>query len=184
MSDSDENMRDFNATRNSLVDISKLIKSGDYPHNISNWGGADVVITDEEPNLSQDGFYPDPRFVVTQFSHELSWLFNTLKVVFNPYIDGCSKIEFYGRLANMAERYQVRLHGEEEQEQDLLNAVLHEAFSMLDEMEEGGFRFLVVAEGNTIFDDIIDRADSGGYLGVEKTRQYLEDLERRCQDVP
>ncbi len=86
--------------------------------------------------------------------------------------DGTTKIEFFGRLANASLRYQSRCKGEEKQI-DLLFAVLHEAFSMLDEMEEGSFQYLPVAVGNTIADDFIEEAERRGFLSVEETKRFF-----------
>lgn len=173
----------FITARSKLLAIAERIKSGNYPHNRRYWGGADVVITAKAPKPSTGGFYPDPRYVVTRFSRELSWLFEEMGVTFFNFLDGCNKIEFYGRLANMAIRYQQRLKDETETEKDLLLAVLHEAFTMLEEMEDGRFQFLLVADGNTIFDDFIDRAELGGYLGIDETQKFFEDMERRYHDA-
>jgi hypothetical protein len=166
-------------TRSCLRILVGRIERGDYPHDCSEWSGADVVITPRMPNCSKDEFYPAPRCVVTRFSRELSWLFEEMRDVFASFLDGCNKIEFYGRLANMVARYQHRIGGSEENQRDLLLAVMHEAFSMLEEMEEGRFQCLPVAIGNTILDDAIKHAESGGYLGIDETRKFFEDMERR-----
>ncbi len=86
--------------------------------------------------------------------------------------DGTTKIEFFGRLANAALRYQDKCGGNEKQ-RDLLFAVLHEAFAMLDEMEEGTFQYLAIAIGNTIADDLIERAESRGFIGVDETKEFF-----------
>jgi len=174
---------EFKKTRSSLLHLAKRIEKGDYPHNRKNWGGADVGIVSKTPKPTEGGFYPDPRYVVTSFSRELSWLFEKMKDTFKPFLDGTTKIEFYGRLANMANRYQQRLKGKEEICKHLLLAVLHEAFAMLEEMEEGNFQFLGVAFGNTIFDDLIERAESEGYLGIDETRKFFEEMERRYHNA-
>jgi len=181
-----EMKEEFAEARSRLLSIARQIEKGAYPHDRRNWSGADVVITSKAPKPSGDGFYPEPRYVVTNFSQELSWLFEEMRGIFSEFlgvIDGCTKIEFYGRLANMAMRYQQRLKGKPESERGLLLAVLHEAFAMLEEMEEGRFQFLIIAEGNTIFDDLINRAESRGYLGVDKTREFFEEMERRFHDA-
>ena len=176
-------------TKQKLIDLGEQIAQGAYPHDAREWEGADVVIergnpgSSGMPRRSAQGFYPEPRVVRTLFSNELSWLFTALRDIFHGHFDGCTKIEFYGRLANMATRYQARLKGTEEQEEDLLRAVLHEAFSILEEMEEGCFCYLPVAVGNTIFDDLIDRADSEGYLSVEETQALLREIEGRDRDA-
>jgi hypothetical protein len=89
--------------------------------------------------------YPDPRFVVTPNAFQLSWLIARLGKRFGGKIDYMSKFEFYGRLANAAIRYQASCHAESAR--DLLLAVLHEAYAMVDELEAGVFEFLAVASG-------------------------------------
>ena len=174
---------EFKKTRVSLLCLAERIEKGDYPHNRRDFGGADVVITSETSKPTEGGFYPDPRYVVTPFSHELSWLFEEMRDMFASFLDGCNKIEFYGRLANMANRYKKRLKGKKENEKDLLLAVLHETFAILEEMEEGNFQFLMVAVGNTIFDDIIERAESEGYLGVDETQKFFKEMEKKHHDA-
>lgn len=139
-----------------------------------NWGGADVVISQVESKPGNTGFYPPPRLVVTQYSHELSWLFEQLRDLFRGLYDSQSKIEFFGRLANAALRYQ-RKKAREEDLNDLLSAVLHEAFAMADEFEEGSFQSFAVASGNEIVDDYVDEAERHGFLGVEETRRFFAD---------
>ncbi len=136
------------------------------------WGGADVVISPYEPPASAPGFYPEPRRVVVASASELSWLFFQLRDIFNAYLNGQTKIEFFGRLANAALRYQAKNQGDEVLG-DLLRAVLHEAFAMADEMEEGSFRSLAVAFGNEIVDDYIDVAERRGFVGIEETRRFF-----------
>jgi hypothetical protein len=157
----------FDRTRKELVELEKRIKCGDYPHSNEEWGGADIVISSNNPPKSEPSFYPDPRYVVTRFSHELSWLFESLRDTF-PYINYINKYDFYGRLADTAERYQKQLGFKtEENEHDLLMAVLHDAISILNEMEEDGY--------------LIYESESKGYIGIEKTNQYLLDLKRRSR---
>lgn len=136
------------------------------------WGGAGVVISPTDLQEKSGDFYPEPRVVVTALASELSWLFEQLRGVFAHLLDGTTKIEFFGRLANAALRYQRRCDGKEVLK-DLLAAVLHEAFAIADEMEEGSFEFFAVALGNEIVDDYIDEAERGGFLGIEETRAYF-----------
>jgi hypothetical protein len=157
----------FDRTRKELVELEKRITRSDYPHGNKEWGGADIVISSNDPPKSEPSFYPDPRYVVTRFSHELSWLFESLRDIF-PYIDYVNKYDFYGRLADTADHYKKQLESKtEENEQDLLLAVLNDAISILNEMEEEGY--------------LIYESESKGYLGIEKTNQYLLDLKRRSR---
>lgn len=110
------------------------------------WGGADVIVQKcEPPPSSSDSFYPDPRYVVTEHAHELSWMFEKLRNAFyaEKRLDGCSKVEFFGRLANAALRTIARSDCPPSASL-LCAAVLHEAYAIYDEMEEGTFQCLAV----------------------------------------
>ena len=136
------------------------------------WGGADVIIS-KELRVAGGGFYPEPRSVVTSHSLELSWLFESLRDAFyaESRLDGCSKIEFFGCLANAANRC---LNRDPATGVNLLcAAVLHEAFAILDEMDEGSFQCLGIAFGNEIADDYVDEAMRSGFLGTEETLAFF-----------
>ncbi len=166
---------DFSEKGKALDALSRKLLNEPIP-TAKEWGGADVVITSRQPETPGGGFYPEPRYVVTPNAQQLSWLFNQLRDVFSDLYDGTTKIEFFGRLANAALRYQSKREGNESQ-RDLLYAVLHEAFAMLDEMEEGTFQYLSVAVGNTIADDFIERAESRGFIGVDETKKFFAERE-------
>lgn len=149
----------------------------------SEWSGADVLVTSEVPeNMNGEGFYPQPRTVVTRYAGELGWLFDQLRGAFKGLIDGTSKIEFYGRLANAASDYQRSVNGDGENAQDMLKAVLREAFVMLDEIEAGEFEHLPVAPGGMIYADMIREAEKSGYIGVETTADFLKRMEERHRE--
>jgi len=161
----------FDEKIKALDTLSKKLLDDPIP-TAEEWGGADVVITARPPETQSGGFYPEPRFVITPNAIQLSWLFYQLRDIFLGLYDGTTKIEFFGRLANAALRYQNKCKGSENQ-RDLLFAVLHEAFAMLDEMEEGTFQYLPIAPGNVIADDYIERAESRGFIGIEETKKFF-----------
>ena len=86
--------------------------------------------------------------------------------------DSTSKLEFFGRLANAALRYQ-HLSKDDENQRDLLFAVLHEAFAILDEMEYGTFEYFLVSPGNEIVDDFIEQSERRGFISVEETKKLF-----------
>lgn len=172
---------EFENVKTALTNLSRQIDESDIEllRTRQDWGGADVVITSSlKQTSSSGGFYPDPRTVVTPFSREVSWLFEQLRDSFSGLIDGTSKIEFYGRLANAAKDYQQHVNGGENAK-DILRAVLYEAVVMLEEMEDGTFEYLDVAEGNTILADLVDEAEESGYIGVEATREFFKQMEEK-----
>ena len=170
---------EFENIKKVLADISKQIENRTYrafPVR-REWGGADVVITSlEKKSANSERFYPEPRTVVTPFSRELSWLFERLRDAFSGLIDGTSKIEFYGRLANAARDYQNAVNGDGN-DRDILLAVLYESIIMLEEMHEGTFEYLTVATGNTILADLVTQAEKSGYIGVEATEEFFKKME-------
>lgn len=160
-------------TMDELHRLEQVLSAGQIPCAKAEWGGADVVITKEPKSATGGGFYPDPRYVVTVHSLELSWLFDALKRAFyaEERLDGCSKIEFFGRLANAANRL---LHRTPHPTAHLLcAAVLHEVFAIYEEMEEGRFQCLMVARGNEIADDHVDDALRTGFIGTEDTLAFF-----------
>lgn len=163
---------DLEEIKAKLEQLAARISDGDIGSADDLWGGADVVISFSEPPEQRGGFYPAPRQVVTVAASELSWLFTQLRDLFANHYDGQTKIEFFGRLANAALRYQAKRSGDE-QIADLLGAVLHEAFAIADEMEEGHFQSFAVAIGSEIVDDYIDEAERTGFIGVEETRRFF-----------
>jgi len=169
----------FDNIKTALSDLSRTIDESDVKdiRALRDWGGADVIVAHVSIEMS-GGFYPEPRTVVTQFSREVSWLFEKLRDVFSDLLDGTSKIEFYGRLANAAKNYQQQVNGGENAK-DIIKAVLYEAVLMLEEMEEGTFEYLSVAIGNTILADLVEEAEKSGYLGVDATRDFFKKMEER-----
>lgn len=127
-----------------------------------------MVIAKQPPVApSLNAFYPEPHSVVTEHALELSWLFEVLRDAFyaENRLDGCSKIEFFGRLANTANRCLSR-----QPEVDagaLCSAVLGEAFAIYGEMEAGRFERLPLAVGNSIADDSIHDANGSSESHVD-----------------
>ncbi len=165
------------STCEQLKFLSTELATGAIPKASRLWGGADVIIQKcDPPPSSNDSFYPDPRYVVTEHAHELSWIFEKLRGAFysERRLDGCSKIEFFGRLANAALRT-ISRSDLPPSASILCAAVLHEAFTIYDEMEEGTFRCLAVAVGNEIVDDYVDEALRTGFIGVENTIAFFRE---------
>lgn len=136
------------------------------------WRGANVVITSRQVNRASSSFYSEPRYVVTDDAKELSWLFSELQDIFAQLYDNESKLEFFGRLANTALRYQS-ISKNDENQRDLLLAVLHEAFAILDEMERDIFEYFLVSPGNEIVDDFIEQIQRRGFISINETKRFF-----------
>lgn len=165
---------DFFEVKERLGVLTEEVRAGKW-HQTPLWQGADVVILEKAPIQTNEGFYPEPRFVETKFGPELSWLFEQCRDVFMGLEGyGSWKEELFGRLGNMANRAIKRISPMSCQA--LLLAVLHESFAVVEEMEDGEFRYLPITSGNSIYDDLIEEVDREGYLGVEATKAYFANL--------
>jgi hypothetical protein len=136
------------------------------------WQGADVVITNARPAPTKNGFYPDPRFVITIHVIPLSWLFLQLRDLFNLVEGyGAWKEELFGRLGNMSERFLGK--NLEASAQELLLAVLREAYAIFEEMGKGDFGYLSITFDNRIFDDSNLDSEALSLLTVESIRSFF-----------
>lgn len=95
-------------------DIRNSIKEGKYvaKPNVLLWAGAEVIVLpDTEENRKRqanqsDGFYSyNDTYVFSKHAREISALIYDLKELFQTKFDCYSKFEFYGRLAEAANRY-------------------------------------------------------------------------------
>ncbi len=100
------------------------------------WGGAGVVISTTPPEpYTGRSFYPNPLYVVTPHVRELSWLFQELGSAFSGAIDHVTKFEFYGRMAEAANRYSGSTQVVLQTLQGLLTSVLAEATELAAEFQ-------------------------------------------------
>ena len=141
-------------TVDALAVLRQTLAAEPLPRAARTWIGAGItILAPEAPEPLSDGFRPPPRIVVTAHSLELSWLFDSLGRAFfaEGRIDGNSKVEFFGRLGNAANR-SLTLAPTSTARQ-LCEGVLSEAHEILAEMDHGTFRTLPIAPGNRIADD-------------------------------
>ena len=137
------------------------------------WQGADVVITNNLPITNDVGFYPAPRYVVTSHAFELSWLFEQIRNIFIEKEEySYLKEEIFGRLGNTANRFLSSRANSNVSE--LLLAVMHEAFAIAEEIQDGEFGTLMVTSGNQILDDLISESENSGFLTIAETRDFFK----------
>lgn len=136
-------------TEDEIKRIKQLILDGKIEKAKKNWVGADVVIDNKSHDKNPNSFYPEPRYVISEYSLEISWLFDLLKNAFyaENLLDSSSKIEFFGRLANSVNN---SIPGTK---QEICMALINEAEKMYSEIKNGNFKSLPIANGNEIFDD-------------------------------
>ncbi len=140
-------------TKEELNRVKQLILDDKIEKAQNNWGGADVVIDNKPHEANPNSFYPEPRYVISEFSYEISWLFERLRDAFytERLLDGCSKIEFFGRLANAAND---KLENKDNvSKQEICLIVVNEAEKIYSEIINGTFSCLPISEGNIIADD-------------------------------
>ena len=157
-----------------LDSLSKLVISG-LSGTAKPWQGADVVITNmlKLGNSEVDSFYPSPRFVVTDYVSEVSWLFEKLARIFaNEENYGAWKEEFFGRLGNMANR----VIGSDAKTTiiDIQLAILHESYAICEEIQSDTHNYLLVTSGNTIYDDLIPRAVNSGFVSLKEAESFFK----------
>lgn len=95
-----------------LKDIRDRIKRGEFKGVSKNnlWGGADVGVlprskATQKQDISEMSFYGNSDIlVISDYAQEISALFYELGETFFSKIDYYSKLEFYGRLAEAANR--------------------------------------------------------------------------------
>jgi len=157
-----------------LDSLSKLVISG-LSGKSKPWQGADVVVTNELKlgNSEVDSFYPSPRFVVTDHVSEVSWLFETLAIIFADEDNyGAWKEEFFGRLGNMANR--VIGNNQQATVSDVQLAILHESYAIYEEIQSDTHNYLLVTSGNTIYDDLIPRAVNSGFVSLQEAEDFFK----------
>jgi hypothetical protein len=152
--------RTIEEVREKLKGISEQIDREEYRktkrHGQSGWDGAGVIFTRDEPaRRGETGYYPEPRYVVTPYADDAAWLLYKLRDLFSyaGLIDSLSKIEFFGRLATAALRYQKKAR-KGETAKGLLEAMLREAEVMLGEMEKGAFRGRALKRKDAVAEDL------------------------------
>jgi hypothetical protein len=172
------------STINTLRETASILNEQPIPCAVHTWGGADVIITKSKPEpRAEDSFRDEPRYVVSPCANELSWLFERLRDAFyaEGRLDGCSKIEFFGRLANAANRCIAQ--GNSENGANLCRAVLHEAFVIYEEMEAGTFGALGLAIGGEILDDHSQDSQRSGYVSIANTIEFFKNKGLEVSDA-
>lgn len=137
-----------------LKRLNELIVNNKIGKAKHSWGGADIAVVKEQPKAHSNSFYPDLFFVVSaNFSLEISWMFEKLRDAFyaEKLIDGCSKGEFFGRLARAANRGIFRNN---EDCSVICMEILKEAEQIYGEITSNTFEVLPIGEGNVIADDL------------------------------
>jgi hypothetical protein len=142
------------AARARLQALDQAVAAGEVSHDRRTWGGAGLSVVTTMP----EGRYDESvKYVVTPHAGSLSWLLRALWVACRPLFDSMTKIEFFGRLGNAAHRYQQRA-GEDARERDLLGAVVHEAYEIVSDIENGRFYALPVAPAGVVHDDLLPKS--------------------------
>lgn len=139
------------AVRARLRALDQAVAAGEVGHDRRLWGGAGLGVVTAMPEGRYDR---SDRYVVTPHAGSLSWLVRELWDACRPLLNSMTKIEFFGRLGNAARRYQQRA-GEDARERDLLAAVVHEAYEIVSDIENGRFYALPVAPAGVVHDDLL-----------------------------
>lgn len=159
------------AARARLAALDRAVAAGEVGHDWRSWGGAGLCVVTEMPASDYDDSL---KYVVTPHAASLSWLVRALWAACRPLFDSMTKLEFFGRLGNAARRYQQRA-GAEENARDLLGAVVHEAYEILSDIENGRFQALLVAPAGVVHDDLLPASDHGDAQSMAEFDQWFND---------
>ncbi|MCF0136800.1 MAG: gamma-glutamylcyclotransferase [Oscillospiraceae bacterium] len=89
---------------NELKNLRNGIETGKWNRREETlWGGAGVQLCLEPVEPTTDGWYPDPRFVVTPNAEIYSALMYDLRDICTDAVNYVSKYEFYGSLCDVIE---------------------------------------------------------------------------------
>ena len=136
--------------------------------------GANVLIASApQPDYLRKAFYPRVREVLTEHALEISYFFEVLRDPFyeEAFINQCSKIEFFGRLATAAEA--CLLEQPDATAHLVCASVLRVAYAMAKEIDKGQFHFLIVAEGNQTGDGPNFPVQRTGYSSIKETIEFF-----------
>ena len=160
---------DLALVRDRLQMLDRAVAAGVVNEDRRLWGGAGLGVV-EKPSENLDD--PSAKYVITPHATVLSWLVRALWTACRPILDHETKIEFFGRLGNAAHRYQRRA-GDNESARDLLGAVLHEAYVIVDDVESGRFQTLLVAPPSVVYDDFLPESAHDDALSDGELEQWF-----------
>ena len=61
-----------------LNELKAIVNSGNIPDAKFHWGMHDIGFIDKLPKKQENGFYPDPEYIVTPHSRKISWLMENI----------------------------------------------------------------------------------------------------------
>lgn len=61
-----------------LNELKAIVNSGNIPDVKFHWGMHDIGFIDKLPKKQENGFYPDPEYIVTPHSRKISWLMENI----------------------------------------------------------------------------------------------------------
>jgi hypothetical protein len=150
--------------------LDAAIAAGEIGESRRLWGGAGMAVVTTKPESP----YAPGKYVVTPYAASLSWLVGALWASCRPLFDSTTKFEFFGRLGNAARRYQQRA-GDSENARDLLGAAVHEAYEILNDIENGRFGALPVAPPGVVHDDLLPDSEHNDALSDPEFEQWFGD---------
>lgn len=146
--------------RECVRSLVRKVLAGDVPKCQRLWSGGGVAVVYRRPHRPKKllEWYPDPRFLVTPYASEVSWIFDELWKAFRMLLDSVSKVEFFGQLVDAALSCSGKSLRKEDVESSfslkrLLLAILYEAVLIERKLGEGSSGLLPVSSGNPVDDD-------------------------------
>lgn len=142
------------------------------------WGGANLVIVETQDEIQESNGFKSYRYVVTTHAREVSYILTKLYNAFTEedLLDYLSKLEFCGRLGNIVNRFLRK--NPDASALELCKAMVHEAYAIAEEMDEGEFTILFSDLGVAVYNDIFDELEFSeeDLCGEEDTVKFYKDL--------
>jgi hypothetical protein len=156
--------------RSCLQSLDQAVAAGEAGRARRLWGGAGLCVVTA---ITEDPHVESVKYVVTAYASSLSWLVGELWVGCRALLDSMTKVEFFGRLGNAAQGYLQRA-GNDASERDLLGAVVHEAYEIVSDIENGRFCALAVAPAGVVHDDLLPESAHCDAVSSAQIAQWFE----------
>lgn len=179
--------------------LSRLKKEVESYENVPQveeyWGGAglyiissieDIANIEDRKTLYYEGhtpfflemnYYPR-RLLITEHTREISWLFTKIVEIFSDVdvlAPKAARMEFYGSLANIANKYIRSLKITDIKE--ICFCIIHEANALNDMINDDEFHYLTIAPGGMILDDFDIEENDENFISIEESKNILGGIE-------
>ena len=178
--------------RHQLSELKKEVESYENVPKVEEyWRGAELYIIrsiediankEDRKTLYYEGHTPfflemnyySRRLLITEYAKEISWLFTKIVDIFSEVdalTPSAARMEFYGSLANIANKYIRSLKITDLKE--ICYCIIHEANALNDMINDNEFYYLTIASGGIILDDLDIEENDKNFISIEESKNIL-----------